>query len=198
MAFEIGERVATNFTGPGTIVGPMEKDEDGEAFQLVKFDSPLFGEKRHRISKLFPYTDPKPAKETPVQQLLKKDPEAVALFAQAFLTGGRIVISSSPDSVDSIVESISSNTRLKPSEAADYVRVVTDRTHHAKFDILVTDPEAGLSAIADRIGVYLHRNGRRARKGEVEFHSRELAEHLMSKYEVLPQIQTGGGDGAKA
>lgn len=68
MAYEIGERVASTFTGPGTVKGPMVKD-DGEAFQLIKFDSNLFGERLWRISKLSPYVDPK-VKLTSIQKTI--------------------------------------------------------------------------------------------------------------------------------
>jgi len=52
MAFEIGERVTNSFTGPGTVIGSLERDEDNIAVQRVKFDTVLLGERNHFISQL--------------------------------------------------------------------------------------------------------------------------------------------------
>jgi hypothetical protein len=62
MAFEIGQRVTSSFTGPGTVSGELEKDSDTNdkgkivitGFQVVKFDSPMIGERRWEIKKLTP------------------------------------------------------------------------------------------------------------------------------------------------
>lgn len=52
MAFEIGERVTSSWTGPGTVTGPLERDEDNVAHQLVRFDNPLLGERLRAVGKL--------------------------------------------------------------------------------------------------------------------------------------------------
>ena len=54
MAFEIGERITSSFTGPGTIVGPLERDEDNTAVQRVEFDNPIFGTKLREVGKMQP------------------------------------------------------------------------------------------------------------------------------------------------
>jgi hypothetical protein len=62
MAFEIGQRVTSSFTGPGTISGELEKDSDTNekgkiiitGFQVVKFDDPMIGERRWEIKRLTP------------------------------------------------------------------------------------------------------------------------------------------------
>ena len=62
MAFEIGQRVTSGFTGPGTVSGELEKDFDTNdkgkivitGFQVVKFDGPMIGERRWEIKKLSP------------------------------------------------------------------------------------------------------------------------------------------------
>lgn len=76
MAFEIGERVTNSFSGPGTVTGPMTRDEDGEPYQMVKYDSPLSGERSTRIAKLNPYQDPAP-RATRLHLLENTDPAAV-------------------------------------------------------------------------------------------------------------------------
>jgi len=54
MAFSIGQRVTSFFTGEGTIqsglIIPM--DDTTDKLQLVKFDSPLIGERDYEIGKL--------------------------------------------------------------------------------------------------------------------------------------------------
>lgn len=72
MAFEIGERVTSSWTGPGTITGPLVRvqDEDsplGIPHQRVKLDTPLFGQSEilRPVAKLLPYVDP-PQKRKPL------------------------------------------------------------------------------------------------------------------------------------
>lgn len=59
MAFEIGERITSSFTGPGTIIGPLERDEDNVAIQRVQFDDPVFGIRLREVGKMQPYEAPK-------------------------------------------------------------------------------------------------------------------------------------------
>lgn len=77
MAFEIGERVSNSFTGPGTVVGPLERpyesDNDRTPYQRIKFDHPLFGERLHTISNLNPYDAPKPKSKAPKLTKTKAD-----------------------------------------------------------------------------------------------------------------------------
>ncbi len=71
MAFEIGERITSSFTGPGTIVGPLERDEDNVAIQRVQFDDPIFGTKLREVGKMQPLNDEpkaKPARRKKIQK----------------------------------------------------------------------------------------------------------------------------------
>lgn len=52
MSFEIGERVISHFAGAGSVVGPLQRDEDQIALQLIQFDLPILGERLYPISKL--------------------------------------------------------------------------------------------------------------------------------------------------
>jgi hypothetical protein len=61
MAFDIGQRVTSSWTGPGTVSGELEKEtetEDGKTvvtcFQTVTFDGTTIGERRWEIKKLTP------------------------------------------------------------------------------------------------------------------------------------------------
>lgn len=60
MAFEIGERVTSSWTGPGTVIGPLVRDEDNVPHQMVKLDKVYSGpaEVLRPIAKLLPYVDP--------------------------------------------------------------------------------------------------------------------------------------------
>jgi hypothetical protein len=60
MAFEIGERVTSAFTGPGTILGPLERDEDRTPLQRIQFDNPLLGERLRPIKGLSHLDSPTP------------------------------------------------------------------------------------------------------------------------------------------
>ena len=62
MAFEIGQRVTSSWTGPGTVTSEITKDEDRVVHQGVKFDNPTIGEKIWAIKKLTPFEDPAPKK----------------------------------------------------------------------------------------------------------------------------------------
>lgn len=130
MAFEIGERVHSSFWGPGTVTGPLTRDEeDREPFQLVNYDT--WGEQRSRIAKLEPYTDPKPRarKTTDVQRLLQADPEALKASKKY---GPRIFIYCQPSYVTQEA------TRLGIDEK--YIKPTSELSHGAKFDILFSDP----------------------------------------------------------
>ena len=52
MAFEVGERITSSFTGPGTVVGPLERDDDQVAVQRVRFDNPVFGERLREVRRM--------------------------------------------------------------------------------------------------------------------------------------------------
>ena len=129
---------------------------------------------------------PRPIKkETDVQQALRHDPEALGMFAKAFKdNGGRIEVTTSPSVADQAYDDLSDVSSLSPVDAVDYIRLATDRTHGTKFDILVKDKfPAGLS---DRLGVFFHASGLRAKPGEVQINSRPLAEWLMKEHNILP------------
>ncbi len=52
MAFDIGERVTSRWTGPGTVIGPLERDEENTPVQRVHFDNPMLGERLREIGKM--------------------------------------------------------------------------------------------------------------------------------------------------
>ena len=53
MAFSIGQRVFSHFCGEGTVTSEIIPDIPGQSKrQLVKFDSPLIGERDYEIGKL--------------------------------------------------------------------------------------------------------------------------------------------------
>ena len=52
MAFEVGERVTSRWTGPGTVTGLLERDQDNVAMQRVRFDNQLLMERPWAIGKL--------------------------------------------------------------------------------------------------------------------------------------------------
>lgn len=76
MAFDLGQRVTSSWTGPGTVTGELEKESDTSdngkvqvtAYQRVTFDNPTIGNRRWEIQKLTSYEDPKPKRVT-----IKKD-----------------------------------------------------------------------------------------------------------------------------
>jgi hypothetical protein len=59
MAFDIGQRVTSNFTGTGTITGELLKEMEIDSgkmtmlfYQEVTFDNPMFGTRAYEIKKL--------------------------------------------------------------------------------------------------------------------------------------------------
>jgi hypothetical protein len=59
MAFDLGQRVTSNFTGAGTVTGELEKEaetDEGKTvilfFQQVTFDNPTIGQRKYEIKKL--------------------------------------------------------------------------------------------------------------------------------------------------
>jgi hypothetical protein len=126
-------------------------------------------------------------KGTDVHQALRNDPEALTQFAEHFLRSGRIEISCQSSKVERLAAEVSEVSSLSEIEAFDYIRPVTEKSHAAKFDILVANdlPEG----LAIRLGVYFKSNGLRAKAGEYQINSRSLAEWLMQAHNVLPVKQ---------
>jgi len=62
MAFDIGQKVTSSWTGPGIVTGELVKeqytDDSGKtkvaSYQTVRFDNPVVGEKLWEIRKLTP------------------------------------------------------------------------------------------------------------------------------------------------
>ena len=62
MAFDIGQKVTSSWTGPGIVTGELvretETDDKGKtvisAYQKVNFDNPAVGEKLWEVRKLYP------------------------------------------------------------------------------------------------------------------------------------------------
>lgn len=65
MAFEIGERVTSSWTGPGTIIGPLVRDDENVPHQMVRLDKAVLGpqEVLRPIAKMSPYADPPEKKQ---------------------------------------------------------------------------------------------------------------------------------------
>jgi hypothetical protein len=57
MAFDIGDRVISKFTGPGTVSGEPFKTYDGEVAQEVTFDLATLGKRDWLVKKLAPAED---------------------------------------------------------------------------------------------------------------------------------------------
>ncbi|SRR6266496_1888492 len=130
MAFEIGERVTSTWTGPGVVIGPFERDEDNIPVQRVRFDND--GDIRLRpIHKLQPYFEDalKKVKLTDVQKLQRTDPEALK---QSVTYGPCIHISCQP----SVAARESIRTGIDPR----YIKETSELSHGAKYDILFTKP----------------------------------------------------------
>jgi hypothetical protein len=73
MAFEIGDRVISSWTGPGTVIGSLERDEDGIAMQLVHFDSDAFGTRLRAVGKLQPLDSEDEPKVKPIRKAKGKN-----------------------------------------------------------------------------------------------------------------------------
>lgn len=62
MAFDIGQKVTSSWTGPGIVTGPLvrEKDEDDNgktvltSYQTVRFENPAIGDRSWEVRKLYP------------------------------------------------------------------------------------------------------------------------------------------------
>jgi hypothetical protein len=100
MAFELGERVTSSFTGPGTIMGPLERDEDRVAMQLVKFDNAMFGTRLRPVGKmesLGPEDEPK-AKPIKIKKTAAQlDLDAATLEGLTFFTTNKNIKRDEPN-----------------------------------------------------------------------------------------------------
>ncbi len=123
-------------------------------------------------------------KGTNVAQALRNDPDALAELVKHVR---RIEVTCNPDDVDKLAEVLSSNSKLTPTEAHDYVKPTTQASHGGKFDILVDEniPDD----LANRLGVFFFPAGKglRARKGEKQINSVDLALWLMKNHNFMPR-----------
>lgn len=117
-----------------------------------------------------------------VESALTQDPEVLGLFAPYVL---RLLVSCSPNAVDLCALDISENSDLSEVEAVDYIQVVTDKSHGAKFDILVS---ANIpDELQNRMGIFFNEAGHRVKNGELQIGSRPLALWLMDNFDIKPE-----------
>jgi len=121
---------------------------------------------------------------TDVQRALATDPTTLTELL-AYVE--RIEISSSPSGVALASVTISESSSITEIDAVDYIRVVSDRTHDAKYDVIVRDTIP--TELRDRSKVFFNESGHRARAGELQISSKPLASWLMGQG-VLPENQT--------
>ena len=123
-------------------------------------------------------------KGTNFAQALRNDPDALAEIVKYVK---RIEITGNPDDVDRLAEVVSSNSKLTPMEAHDYVKATSQASHGGKFDILVDEKIP--DDLQDRLGVLFFPagKGQRARAGEKQINSTDLALWLMKNHNFLPR-----------
>jgi len=146
-----------------------------------------------RVIAQFKGRDPEPVttknltllhKGTNFAQALRNDPDALAEIVKYVK---RIEITGNPDDVDRLAEVVSSNSKLTPMEAHDYVKGTSQASHGGKFDILVDEKIP--DDLQDRLGVLFFPagKGQRARAGEKQINSTDLALWLMKNHNFLPR-----------
>ena len=63
MAFDMGQKVTSSWTGPGVVTGELVKETDTDdrtgkpivtSYQMVRFDSAMIGERLWEVRKLTP------------------------------------------------------------------------------------------------------------------------------------------------
>lgn len=123
------------------------------------------------------------SKVTDVRLALQQDFSSLQQFVSHFKSTGRIMISCQASRVDKLATDLSAISGLSETEAVDYISPASERTHAAKFYVLVSkDAVGGLFA---RLGVFF--DVLETGENEVQINSRSLAEWLMREYDILPQ-----------
>ena len=147
MAFEIGERVTSRFTGPGTVTGEMFKDDDRECWQTVQFDNALLNTQKWRIKNLEPLLEepkkPVAIKQTPAEvdyaaataeglthfQTVAYDKDDANIDSPAFQAlavslsarGSRITVYATPKNVAKVAAELASILSIDLDKAMDLV-----------------------------------------------------------------------------
>jgi hypothetical protein len=130
---------------------------------------------------------------TPVEVLKRTDPGALVLLAEYCKAYGyRIEISCAPSHFEKTAAGISANTCLTEVDAVDYIKICTEASLGAKYDLMF--PEGLSEDLVSRLGVLLwgEHNGQqvrgfRAKTGEAQINSRQLIEWLMKEHNFLPK-----------
>lgn len=123
------------------------------------------------------------SKVTDVRLALKQDPALVQQFAEIFKPVGRIMISCQASRIDKLANDLSAVSGLSEIEAVDYISPASERTHAAKFYILV--PKDAVSSLLTRLGTFF--DVLVTGENEAQINSRSLSEWLMREHGVLPQ-----------
>jgi hypothetical protein len=139
------------------------------------------------------------AKRTPFMHILATDPSALCeLAANIKEFGGRIEVSTSPQVLEKAADRLSANSSLSPTEAVDYIKVCSEKSHSTKYDIMVMSATFP-PQLAARLGVILKKAeadaaelpiGKRAYSGEWQISSNPLAEYLLREHDILPKRVT--------
>jgi len=171
MLFFIGDKVRNTMREADGVVSGMKGD-----LVLVDYGrGPAVTSSQYLVLK---------SKATDIQAALRNDPEALQQLVPFV---ARILVSCEPKVADQLATELSEVSNISALDASDYIRVVTDRSHGAKFDILLRD--AVPETLMQRLGVFFTSNGHRAKVGEVQVNSRGLAEWLMKEHNLLPEKQ---------
>jgi hypothetical protein len=123
------------------------------------------------------------SKVTDIRLALRDDPTSVQHFAEHFKATGRIMISCQASRVDKLANDLSAVSGLSELEAVDYISPASERTHAAKFYVLVS--KDAINGLFARLGVFF--DILKTGENEVQINSRSLAEWLMREHNILPQ-----------
>ena len=135
------------------------------------------------ISRLKPI---KATRLTDVQAAAQGDPELLGLIrAHYFSNGGETFVSCQAAVREAEAEKLSSISGLSPSDALDYISEATDKSHGAKYYLVVANGAAD-PALFERMARYFCIEAHTS-KNSHQFNSRPLVEWLIKEHGVLPK-----------
>jgi hypothetical protein len=167
----------------GTVVVENEGFYRGTEFTVTSEYTgthPHFGER-----KLIAPALPKPKKLTDVQIAFRDDPDVLGIIWEQYQRGGRILISCQGSRVDYLASDLSGITSLSELDALDYISPASEKTHHAKFYVML--PVGADENFYQRVSNFFGSRTTKASTKEVQYNSRDLSEWLMKEHGVLPE-----------
>jgi hypothetical protein len=170
-------------------IKPTEEKVQEEKERRKSFLEKLYRDEQKRKEeeeqKRLQETSVKLPKLTPVQVADRDDPSILGLIWEKYSKGGRLLLSCQGSRVNHLAKQLSQSTALSETEALDYISPASEKTHDAKFYIML--PATTNEDFHVRVSNFFGSRTIKASTREDQYNSKSLSVWLMEEHGVLPE-----------